>query len=77
MGMNWGQTLFIGLIVQEFFWATLWGKNKIKMVNFHFEDQLDPKIHPQKDSLGMNWRSNFFVCKNEQYFGYAHLSRQE
>ena len=61
MGMNWGQTLFIGLIVQEFFWATLWGKNKIKMVNFHFEDQLDPKIHPQKDSLGIKWGRTLFM----------------
>ena len=55
MGMNLGQTLFIDLIVQEFFWATLLWKNKIRMVKFHFEDQLDRKIHPQKDSLGMNW----------------------
>ena len=72
--MNWGQTLFIGLIVQEFLGGNPFGKKKIKIVNFYFENQLDPKI---QDSLGMNWRSNFFVCKNEQFFAYAHLSRQK
>ena len=48
-------------------------KEKILMPNFVFGDHLDPKIHPQKDSLGMN----IFLCQVKQDFIWVDLLGQE